>query len=180
MWKGRAATIQWFRNGHNHDKKRNSNLIPPSFPPSLPWLRILLSCHSIGPVCFFLNSPSLILYMISGSPIRESLEWMWNGGITVCLFSELCDGFDALNYKHILPKSYACLLIKCLHFLVTCYFRLLSCLTEHLTAEIVQLTVSDITRAIEWMKCSYLYVRMKKACICVHLLYILDYHLTFN
>lgn len=43
-------------------------------------------------------------------------------------------------------------------------FRLLPCITEHLTAEIVQLTVSDITRAIEWMKCSYLYVRMKKAC----------------
>ncbi|XP_063936553.1 DExH-box ATP-dependent RNA helicase DExH17 isoform X2 [Daucus carota subsp. sativus] len=40
--------------------------------------------------------------------------------------------------------------------------QLLSCITEHLTAEIVQLTVSDITRAIEWMKCSYLYVRMKK------------------
>ncbi|KAK0588998.1 hypothetical protein LWI29_008290 [Acer saccharum] len=40
--------------------------------------------------------------------------------------------------------------------------QLLSCLTEHLTAEIVQLTVSDITRAIEWMKCSYLYVRLKK------------------
>ncbi|KAM7512476.1 hypothetical protein LguiB_011351 [Lonicera macranthoides] len=35
--------------------------------------------------------------------------------------------------------------------------QLLSCVTEHLTAEIVQLTVSDITRAIEWMKCSYLY-----------------------
>ncbi|XP_010528238.1 PREDICTED: DExH-box ATP-dependent RNA helicase DExH17 isoform X2 [Tarenaya hassleriana] len=40
--------------------------------------------------------------------------------------------------------------------------QLLPCLTEHLTAEIVQLTISDITRAIEWMKCSYLYVRMKK------------------
>ncbi|KAG8635010.1 DExH-box ATP-dependent RNA helicase DExH17 isoform X2 [Manihot esculenta] len=40
--------------------------------------------------------------------------------------------------------------------------QLLSCVTEHLTAEIVQLTVSDIARAIEWMKCSYLYVRMKK------------------
>ncbi|KAA8548132.1 hypothetical protein F0562_004607 [Nyssa sinensis] len=40
--------------------------------------------------------------------------------------------------------------------------QLLSCVTEHLTAEIVQLTISDITRAIEWMKCSYLYVRMKK------------------
>ncbi|KAF4399890.1 hypothetical protein G4B88_021104 [Cannabis sativa] len=35
--------------------------------------------------------------------------------------------------------------------------QLLSCVTEHLTAEIVQLTVTDITRAIEWMKCSYLY-----------------------
>ncbi|KAI8019780.1 DExH-box ATP-dependent RNA helicase DExH17 [Camellia lanceoleosa] len=40
--------------------------------------------------------------------------------------------------------------------------QLLSCITEHLTAEVVQLTISDITRAIEWMKCSYLYVRMKK------------------
>ncbi|KAI5604769.1 hypothetical protein BDE02_01G309700 [Populus trichocarpa] len=40
--------------------------------------------------------------------------------------------------------------------------QLLSCVTEHLTAEIVQLTVSDIARAIEWMKCSYLYVRIKK------------------
>ncbi|KAK7825009.1 dexh-box atp-dependent rna helicase dexh17 [Quercus suber] len=35
--------------------------------------------------------------------------------------------------------------------------QLLPCVTEHLTAEIVQLTVSDITKAIEWMKCSYLY-----------------------
>ncbi|KAI4306649.1 hypothetical protein L6164_029909 [Bauhinia variegata] len=40
--------------------------------------------------------------------------------------------------------------------------QLLSCVTEHLTAEIVQLTVSDITKAIEWMKCSYLYVRMRR------------------
>ncbi|XP_042032105.1 DExH-box ATP-dependent RNA helicase DExH17-like [Salvia splendens] len=40
--------------------------------------------------------------------------------------------------------------------------QLLPCVTEHLTAEIVQSTVSDITRAIEWIKCSYLYVRMKK------------------
>ncbi|KAL0827839.1 hypothetical protein Bca101_051517 [Brassica carinata] len=35
--------------------------------------------------------------------------------------------------------------------------QLLPCLIEHLTAEIVQLTVTDVTRAIEWMKCSYLY-----------------------
>ncbi|CAG7895419.1 unnamed protein product [Brassica rapa] len=41
--------------------------------------------------------------------------------------------------------------------------QLLPCLIEHLTAEIVQLTVTDVTRAIKWMKCSYLYVRMKKA-----------------
>uniref|UniRef100_A0A6N2MNN3 Helicase ATP-binding domain-containing protein n=1 Tax=Salix viminalis TaxID=40686 RepID=A0A6N2MNN3_SALVM len=38
----------------------------------------------------------------------------------------------------------------------SCSWRLLSCVTEHLTAEIVQLTVSDIARAIEWMKFSYL------------------------
>ncbi|XP_058088895.1 DExH-box ATP-dependent RNA helicase DExH17 [Magnolia sinica] len=40
--------------------------------------------------------------------------------------------------------------------------QLLSCTTEHLNAEIVQLNVSDITLAIEWLKCSYLYVRIKK------------------
>lgn len=39
-------------------------------------------------------------------------------------------------------------------------------MTEHLLAEIVQLTVSDITKAIEWMKCSYLYVRMKRVSEC--------------
>ncbi|KAL9674417.1 hypothetical protein QQ045_030689 [Rhodiola kirilowii] len=41
--------------------------------------------------------------------------------------------------------------------------QFLPCMTEHLTAEIVQLTVTDIIHAIEWMKCSYLYVRMKKS-----------------
>ncbi|KAK1325512.1 hypothetical protein QJS10_CPA01g01257 [Acorus calamus] len=40
--------------------------------------------------------------------------------------------------------------------------QLLSCATEHLNAEIVQLTVSDISLAIDWLKCSYLYVRIKK------------------
>ncbi|KAL1314782.1 hypothetical protein HN51_041606 [Arachis hypogaea] len=40
--------------------------------------------------------------------------------------------------------------------------QLLPCVTEHLLAEIVQLTVTDITKAIEWLQCSYLYVRMKK------------------
>nr|DAD32688.1 TPA_asm: hypothetical protein HUJ06_011539 [Nelumbo nucifera] len=42
------------------------------------------------------------------------------------------------------------------------YSLLLSGITKHLIAEIVQLTIFDITRAIEWMKYSYLYVRMKK------------------
>ncbi|XP_020251478.1 ATP-dependent DNA helicase MER3 homolog [Asparagus officinalis] len=40
--------------------------------------------------------------------------------------------------------------------------QLLSSAMEHLNAEIVQLTVSDISLAIEWLKCSYLYVRIKK------------------
>lgn len=40
--------------------------------------------------------------------------------------------------------------------------QLLPCAVEHLNAEIVQLTVSDITLAIEWLKCSYLYTRIKK------------------
>lgn len=41
--------------------------------------------------------------------------------------------------------------------------QLLPCAVEHLNAEIVQLTVSDITLAIEWIKCSYLYIRIKTA-----------------
>ncbi|PKA55165.1 Glyceraldehyde-3-phosphate dehydrogenase, cytosolic [Apostasia shenzhenica] len=40
--------------------------------------------------------------------------------------------------------------------------QLLSCAVEHLNAEIVQLTISDVSLAIEWLKCSYLYVRIKK------------------
>ncbi|CAO2046611.1 unnamed protein product [Urochloa humidicola] len=40
--------------------------------------------------------------------------------------------------------------------------QLLSCAVEHLNAEIVQLTVADISLAIKWIKCSYLYIRIKK------------------
>ncbi|AQK53643.1 DExH-box ATP-dependent RNA helicase DExH17 [Zea mays] len=40
--------------------------------------------------------------------------------------------------------------------------QLLSCAVEHLNAEIVQLTVSDIILAVEWIKCSYLYIRIRK------------------
>ncbi|KAJ3703908.1 hypothetical protein LUZ61_007613 [Rhynchospora tenuis] len=40
--------------------------------------------------------------------------------------------------------------------------QLLSCAVEHLNAEIVQMTVTDISLAIEWLKCSYLYIRIKK------------------
>jgi hypothetical protein len=47
-------------------------------------------------------------------------------------------------------------------WLIVDLVRLLSCVTEHLAAKIVQLTVSNFTRAIEWMKCTYLYVKMKK------------------
>ena len=68
--------------------------------------------------------------------------------------------------------------------MVSCLLRLLSCVTEHLTAEIVQLTISDITRAIEWIRMyvqltiseivqltsSCLYVRMKKASSSEHAL----------
>ncbi|RLM80527.1 hypothetical protein C2845_PM12G11660 [Panicum miliaceum] len=40
--------------------------------------------------------------------------------------------------------------------------QLLPCAVEHLNAEIVQLTVPDISLVIEWIKCSYLYIRIKK------------------
>lgn len=77
---------------------------------------------------------------------------MWNGGITVC-------PFFTSNFSLSDKWSLTCI---SWHFSGLLLYRLLPCVTEHLTAEIVQSTVSDITRAIEWMKCSYLYVRMKK------------------
>ncbi|CAM6091547.1 unnamed protein product [Calypogeia fissa] len=40
--------------------------------------------------------------------------------------------------------------------------ELLPSIAEHLNAEIVLMTVSDVGLAIEWLKCSYLYVRMRK------------------
>nr|XP_024376302.1 DExH-box ATP-dependent RNA helicase DExH17-like isoform X8 [Physcomitrium patens] len=40
--------------------------------------------------------------------------------------------------------------------------QLLSSIVEHLNAEIVLMTVSDCSQAIDWLKCSYLYVRIKK------------------
>ncbi|XP_057813245.2 DExH-box ATP-dependent RNA helicase DExH17 isoform X2 [Cryptomeria japonica] len=40
--------------------------------------------------------------------------------------------------------------------------ELLSTITEHLNAEIVQLTVSNISLAIEWLKCSFLYIRIRQ------------------
>ncbi|WVZ74587.1 hypothetical protein U9M48_022751, partial [Paspalum notatum var. saurae] len=40
--------------------------------------------------------------------------------------------------------------------------QLLPCAVEHLNAEIVQLTVPNVSLAIEWIKCSYLYIRIKK------------------
>jgi hypothetical protein len=86
VWEGRSATIWWYRDGYNHDKKRNSN--PILFILSLlhvwcffiiefssSWCENCLSC---------LNFPS-VLIITSGSFVWKSLEWMWNGGITVCL-----------------------------------------------------------------------------------------------
>lgn len=87
------------------------------------------------------------------------------------MYENLLNGCELVESQYVIiikfptvNKNFACLLFKWFIWF-SLAFRLLSCVTEHLTAEIVQLTVSDITRAIEWMKCSYLYVRMKKACI---------------
>ncbi|CAK9215790.1 unnamed protein product [Sphagnum troendelagicum] len=40
--------------------------------------------------------------------------------------------------------------------------ELLPSIVEHLNAEVVLLTVSDVGLAIDWLKCSFLYVRIKK------------------
>lgn len=112
---------------------------------------------------------------MSGPFVWESSEWMWNGGITVCLLIKFDNWFCALGFCEYSEKLHP--LIKWLF--LSSYFRLLPCVTEHLTAEIVQLTVSDITRAIEWMKCSYLYVRMKKVCASADLFQIIIWILLF-
>lgn len=142
---------------------RRETVIIDSLSLSHPFYNAFVYCFSViqWVLFLFLSSP---FYACPGSSVWESLEWMWNGGITVCIWSlnSIID-FGALDFCAYFVEDYACLLIRLSTF--SCYFRLLSCVTEHLTAEIVQMTVSDITKAIEWMKCSYLYVRMKKACI---------------
>ncbi|MCO5575659.1 hypothetical protein L7F22_029463 [Adiantum nelumboides] len=40
--------------------------------------------------------------------------------------------------------------------------ELFASIAEHLNAEIVLMTVSDVSLAIDWLKCSFLYVRIKK------------------
>ncbi|KAH7306285.1 hypothetical protein KP509_22G005100 [Ceratopteris richardii] len=40
--------------------------------------------------------------------------------------------------------------------------ELFTSIAEHLNAEIVLMTVSDVSRAIDWLMCSFLYVRIKK------------------
>ncbi|OAE22601.1 hypothetical protein AXG93_777s1080 [Marchantia polymorpha subsp. ruderalis] len=41
--------------------------------------------------------------------------------------------------------------------------ELLPSISEHLNAEIVLMTVSDVGLAMEWLKCSYLYIRIRKS-----------------
>ncbi|KAL0692573.1 hypothetical protein Bca4012_059753 [Brassica carinata] len=61
--------------------------------------------------------------------------------LQVHLYENLLNGCEVVESQYVLANK----------------LILLPCLIEHLTAEIVQLTISDVTRAIEWMKCSYLY-----------------------
>lgn len=42
--------------------------------------------------------------------------------------------------------------------------RLLPSVAEHLNAEIVLMTVTDVSLAIDWLKCSFLYIRLRKVC----------------
>ncbi|QHN86125.1 Digalactosyldiacylglycerol synthase 1 [Arachis hypogaea] len=72
--------------------------------------------------------------------------------------SEIFDGFKNSEFLEKVKSSLAMPQPRMTFYLR----RLLPCVTEHLLAEIVQLTVTDITKAIEWLQCSYLYVRMKK------------------
>ena len=43
-----------------------------------------------------------------------------------------------------------------------CYFSLHKNLTEHLNAEIVLHTISDISVAVEWLRYTFLYIRVFK------------------
>lgn len=137
-----------------------------SFLHFLQCLIVYVYCSAVIPLVpfsFFLCSPFYDLMHPRFTCTR--ISWMdvrwWNHSMH--MISQFNYWFSCSGLLCIFMEKNVCLLIKLSTF--SCFFRLLSCVTEHLTAEIVQMTISDITQAIEWMKCSYLYVRMKKACI---------------
>lgn len=143
VWEGRPASIRWYRNGHNHDKKRHSNATITSF---------ILSCSFFTwKFTKFIGLSIDFSYCYTRS-ICMRISWMdvklWNRSMYLIHILVTWNASNVLYLFYICPSN----------------FRLLSCVTEHLTAEIVQMTIPDIVKAIEWMKCSYLYVRMKKVC----------------
>ncbi|KAK1400720.1 hypothetical protein POM88_000325 [Heracleum sosnowskyi] len=125
--------------------------------------------EALNLLCVALNSNSVLTNGLKDSvemkhlrdiPKDRSLQRNLLHGSTEQVFNKIDSQCycKAVVYLDIQVHLYENLLNGC----ETVESQLLLCITKHLTAEIVQLKVSDITRAIEWMKCSYLYVRMKK------------------
>lgn len=105
VWKGRSATIQWYRDSHNNDKKRNCNYwLSFSFSPFLQCFCILLFCHSVGP--FFIPEftllcmPRFICMRISWMDVKwwnhsmhlisQFNHWFWCSGFLCIFCGRLC------------------------------------------------------------------------------------------
>jgi hypothetical protein len=85
VWEGRSATIWWYRDGYNHDKKRNSNPILSlfcMFGASLLLNFLLVDVRIVCPVWIFLLFwllPQVHLYenLLSGCEMVES-QYVYN------------------------------------------------------------------------------------------------------
>lgn len=135
--------------------------------PQIVWMLCMLCTQHPLPT---FRSSGLKIYL----PCQGS-NWYWCTGTSVWEFAIwLGTCWISVSYAYMTffqwtatgPLSFLC---NCefwsfipLRVLTLCVRRLLDSIVEHLNAEIVLLTISDCGQAIDWLKCSYLYVRIKK------------------
>lgn len=99
----------------------------------------------------------MIGWYFAGTLVPESALWIGTSGVSVSISCFLHLG--ALSrFRTFTIFCYFVLIFSCSS--PSC--RLLPSIVEHLNAEIVLMTVTDCGQAIDWLKCSYLYVRIKK------------------
>lgn len=128
------------------------------------------ACSVHGILCLHLG--------VLGSKGTFHVKEVIDTGVQVHLYENLLSGLEPVESQWV-PRTWLSFnelpLVPCLSFVtvdfeafvhqrvLTLYLRrLLDSIVEHLNAEIVLLTVSDCGQAIDWLKCSYLYVRIKK------------------